>query len=173
MLEEEKARQTLAGILKDTGLKDEIKKHLRVRLAERLQAQDGAQPGGKEGLRHRMIVSAVKEYIDSIGCSYASSVFCAESGYEEKLLERAELQELLNLPAVDPARSIVEHLFAKVSRDNPFLKHSEAQTVELSPTISLEEKFAVIDLEFRRVLQENQKPIPAQGHNCSEERAWF
>jgi hypothetical protein len=29
-----------------------------------------------------MVVSAVREYLESIGCSYAASVFSAESGYE-------------------------------------------------------------------------------------------
>lgn len=61
-----------------------------MRLAERLQGH-GEKVSG-EGLKHRMIVSAVKEYLDRIGCSYTSSIFCAESGYEERLLERNELQ---------------------------------------------------------------------------------
>jgi hypothetical protein len=54
--------------------------------------------------------------------------------------------EILNLPAVGPATPIVEYLFAKLARDNPFLRHAEAQTVPQPSTLSIEDKFAVIDL---------------------------
>lgn len=37
MLSEEKAKQQVHAIMKEIGLKDEVKKHLRVKLAERLQ----------------------------------------------------------------------------------------------------------------------------------------
>jgi hypothetical protein len=86
MLEEEKAKQTLNAIIKDTGLKDELKKHLRMRLAEKLQNPSEMPQVAGDLFRHRMIVSVLKEHLDRIGCIYSSSVFCAESGYEEKLL---------------------------------------------------------------------------------------
>ena len=88
MQEEEQTRQTLNTVIKEMGLKDELKKHLRARLAERLQQPAEAPKAGNDVFRHRMVVSTIKEHLDKIGCVFASSVFCAESGYEEKLLER-------------------------------------------------------------------------------------
>jgi|JI10StandDraft_1071094.scaffolds.fasta_scaffold2245888_1 hypothetical protein len=81
MLAEEKVKQQLQGIIKEIGLKDEVKKHLRFKLAERLQkSQDLPQfKISSDVLRHRIISSVIKEHLEKIGCTYSSSVFAAES----------------------------------------------------------------------------------------------
>lgn len=65
MLSEEKIKQQLQSIIKEIGLKDEVKKHLRVKLAERLQKnQDLPQfKISSDALRHRIISSVIKEHL--------------------------------------------------------------------------------------------------------------
>lgn len=46
---------------------------------------------GKGTLRDRIISSIIKEHLDRIGCTYTASVFGAESGCDDKMLEREEL----------------------------------------------------------------------------------
>ena len=80
MIEDEKARAQLAAVFKDNGLKDDIKKYLRVKLAERLH-NPGEGKAAEHGFSHRLVVSALKEHLDRIGCHFSSSLFAAESGY--------------------------------------------------------------------------------------------
>ena len=93
MSSEDKAKQQLQALIKEIGLKDEVKKHLRLKLAERLQkSQDLPQfKISSDVLRHRIISSVIKEHMDKIGCTYSSSVFAAESECDDKMLERVEL----------------------------------------------------------------------------------
>ena len=81
MIEDEKARAQLAAIFKDNGLKDEIKKYLRLKLAERLHNPSEGNAAAEHSFSHRLVVSALKEHLDRIGCHFSSSLFAAESGY--------------------------------------------------------------------------------------------
>ena len=51
------------------------------------------------------------------------------------MLERRELIELLSVGSIDDSQTVLEYLFAKVTRSDPFLKHMEVQTEEQSGTI--------------------------------------
>ncbi len=62
------------------------------------------------------------------------------------MLERRELTELLSVGSIDDSQTVLEYLFAKVTRSDPFLKHMEVQTEEQSGTISIEDKLSLIDI---------------------------
>lgn len=50
---------------------------MRVKLAEKLQnPAENIQPS-TDIFKHRVMVSAVKDFLDKIGCNYTSSIFCS------------------------------------------------------------------------------------------------
>jgi hypothetical protein len=51
--------------------------------------------------------------LDKIGCSYSGSVFAAESLCDEKMLERLELIELLNIQSTYEGLSLLECIIEK------------------------------------------------------------
>lgn len=44
------------------------------------------------------------------------------------MLERRELIELLSVNSIDDSQTVLEYMFAKVTRTDPFIKHMEIQT---------------------------------------------
>ena len=82
--------------------------------------------------------------------------------------------EILSLAVPDEGMTSMEYLVEKAPGRRGIMHNTEVQTTHVEGSLSLEQKFAVMDLEFRRALEERKNvAVPVLQSKGDEEKKWY
>lgn len=104
-------------------------------ICEKLKARDlvAKDHSHDDKLYNRIMASLISEELKLTECTYAHSVYSAESGYDGKLLDRHEILEILNMVEEDVSgtHSILSNL---MKRKYPFSGNTvRSVTIQTNP----------------------------------------
>ncbi|XP_077474038.1 centriole and centriolar satellite protein ofd1 isoform X2 [Stigmatopora argus] len=186
-LSPDEMRKRLYKTLRDRGVLDTLKTHLRNQLIHELKPAplNGAEASVRS---NSLFISAcnniVADYLRSSGYEYSYSVFCPESGLcKEKVFNKGDLLQVLKIdpesplfkslsPSIDDTGFLIKLVSYLTDRQN-LGQHRDADTQTITSAgyeQSLVEKMKMIDKEYENVNYSGEKWFSFQSKLSSYKR---
>ncbi|XP_057709084.1 centriole and centriolar satellite protein ofd1-like isoform X1 [Corythoichthys intestinalis] len=180
-------RKKLYKTLRDRGVLDTLKTHLRNQLIHELKPAplNGAESAVRAN-SHFMSAcnSIVADYLRSSGYDYSYSVFCPESGLcKEKVFNKGDLLQVLKIDPESPLykslslsidnTGFLMNLVSYITDRQNVCQHRDADTQTVSSASyeqSLVEKMKMIDKEYENVNYSGEKWFSFQSKLASYKR---